>query len=321
MVRCKICSKTSNSFSLKGREKQMCTDCGKKLFPNRMDLILGKTRVEIIHNSKKIKGIIKKIHSKQIWDYDGLMVELMTGEAGNLIKIISDGAPKQVQKEKRTVNEYEKENLWFGKGQAKIIRKVSKHFSLDESKNNLPLDESKNDLSNFIQSLDTLSKLEIQDNWGSVEKFFTLATTKNEINPVWLVLRYELLRNFLNRTLSKEEFFDKNEISQKDVEYYFQTWHKFLELMGIDPWHQIRKKQKPVVIKNIHKYLTNDDLELFQSEINNKTPLESIQFMENFIRQKISDDSYLINLFNNTTSMLALLNSQQLDDLQAELEN
>lgn len=188
------------------------------------------------------------------------------------------------------------EDIDISKGQAEFLKSIMKHVRVGEF--------GPTKLRQIInRNIDT--KYFINENWGDVEHFISLALDEKNSNQISQILYFLNIKNKIERIPTKQ---DMKALSVIDISEYgkkFRAWENFLNLLGFDPWYKNNdsdsrkklKKNRRIRESNSRTnydeqgksnlFLKNDTLE----ETIKKTNKLRITIKENF-KKKDSEENY-----------------------------
>ena len=165
-------------------------------------------------------------------------------------------------------------DLFISRGQASLLKKLTLLMpNIDEIKSH----------SEILEKIPEFLQYEINDNWGTLENFLSLATNYQQLNQISAIILFEKLKEEIGHIPSKDEFLNKVNLDENWINNEFKNWEYFLDLLQYDPWYRTIKKSLKSEINEIKS----------ENEIN-QTPEKAMNFGEGFTEsQKLMDEILL----------------------------
>jgi len=165
-------------------------------------------------------------------------------------------------------------DLFISRGQASLLKKLTLLMpNIDEVKSH----------SEILEKIPEFLQYEINDNWGTLENFLSLATNYQQLNQISAIILFEKLKEEIGHIPSKDEFLNKVNLDENWINNEFKNWEYFLDLLQYDPWYRTIKKSLKSEINEIKS----------ENEIN-QTPEKAMNFGEGFTEsQKLMDEILL----------------------------
>ena len=184
-------------------------------------------------------------------------------------------------------------DLFISRGQASLLKKLTHLMpNIDETKSHSEILEK---ISEFLQH-------EINDNWGTLENFLSLATNYQQLNQISAIILFEKLKEEIGHIPSKDEFLNKVNLDENWINNEFKNWEYFLDLLQYDPWY-----------RTIKKYLKSEIDEIKNENEINQTPEKAMNFKERFMESQ--QLMYKILLKRKETQALLLKLEEKLNHL------
>jgi|SaaInlStandDraft_6_1057023.scaffolds.fasta_scaffold03068_2 hypothetical protein len=219
-------------------------------------------------------------------------------------------------------NNVDPKNIDISKGQAKILKEIIKSISHKKL--------SKYSLNNTLRD-NTERIYQVHDNWGTKEHFIDLVLNYKNPNQISLIMYFLSLKNEIGKTPTKKIMEEISKFKLNEYEKKFESWEKFLDLLGFDPWY--RNNTKPNVITRSKPRKTRNAKEIKSNLVSRFTKDDSIQQIvqkTNYLREEIqsalekkdleedySDYSY-VEMFNLLEKYIKIIpNSQKYLDLKS----
>ena len=196
-------------------------------------------------------------------------------------------------------------DLFISRGQASLLKKLTLLIpNIDETKSH----------SEILEKIPEFLQYEINDNWGTLENFLSLATNYQQLNQISAIILFEKLKEKIGHIPSKDEFLNKVNLDEDWINNEFKNWEYFLDLLQYNPWYRTIKKPLKLEINEI-----KSENKIIQ------TPEKAMNFGERFMESQKLMDKILLErkevqtLFLKLQEKLNHLNTYTIRTISEEL--
>ena len=180
----------------------------------------------------------------------------------------------------KTQENIDARDIDVSRGQAQILKNIANLISKEN-------DLTQSSLKKVLQPQSDLIYL-INSNWGTSDHFIDLALDQKNSNPISLIIYFLDLKNKMNSIPTKIEMQRFSRIELEEYEEKFESWEKFLDLLGFDPWYRNDSKQKEKsrikISKDVKKTIVNKN-----NYFNENDSITEITEKTNLLRLQIKD--------------------------------